>query len=147
MAPRVPSDSCLLRHHPSSGLRHTLGERKRGKKQRGRPGEHCGTSQLKQHPYSRGKRKNMMLTHLPARQSQRTIFSRKWERAACCRSPSPFFVHSISFSAEHPSFRNASSIACARKKKLLWEFHRYSRTFCQMPKIVFLVTRVRFELN
>ena len=36
----------------------------------------------------------------------------------CRCSPSPFFVDSVPFSAEHlRSFRSASSIACARKKK------------------------------
>ena len=34
----------------------------------------------------------------------------------CC-STSPFFVDSVPFSAEYRSFRSASSIACARKKK------------------------------
>ena len=49
-------------------------------------GKHYGTSQLEQHPYSRGKRENVPQTHLPARQAQRTKVP---------RVPHPH-VHSVS---------------------------------------------------
>ena len=39
----------------------------------------------------------------------------------CCLSPSPFFVDYVPFSTEYRSFRSASSIACARKKKTIWQ--------------------------
>ena len=51
-------------------------ERKGAKKQRGTPGKHYRTSQSKQHPSSRGKRKNVTLAHLPARRAQRTMVPR-----------------------------------------------------------------------
>ena len=49
-------------------------------------GKHYGTSQSKQHPSSRGKRKNVTLAHLPARRAQRTMVP---------RVPHPH-VHSVS---------------------------------------------------
>ena len=62
------------------------GRARKGAKTTEGQGKHYGTSQLEQHPYSRGKRESVPQTRLPTRQAQRTKVP---------RVPHPH-VHSVS---------------------------------------------------